>query len=143
MLPLLALRTADLAAIPANAFEVEVRVAFDADAGEAVLEVLDYDVLLEEQRPHARHLANWVLRQGGWAAQVQAAGGAELTGEDEYGWYWQTTHTQFNDRAAGLNVANNRPGPTDSWYQLLSFSQQRVGESESQLLQYVFRAYPP
>ena len=138
--PLLALRTADLVAALPYAFEVELRVVFDADASEAILNVVDYAGLSEEQRPHAEHLARWVFEQGGWARQVTRID--PIYAADDYGWAWTTTHAEFNSRAARLHVANNTPGPTESFYEMLRFSQERFGDDgRSQRLRYVFGVY--
>ena len=139
-LPLLSLRTATLSA-PLGAFEVRVQIVLDTEERVARLEVLDYRSFSAAQRVHVQHLARWVLLAGGWnASQARTP----LPGADEWGWTWTTDHARFSRRSARLQVANNTPGPVDSWYEILRYKQERVAPGDPrQLLVYTFLAYPP
>ena len=123
-------------------FQVEVSVRFDAGAERATLEVVDYAGKTARERVHAEHLAEWVRAWGGWNRESLNA--TRMATRRRFGWTWGTSHVAFSARVARIGAATNSPGPSDSWYQLLSSNQDITGQFyRSQTLTYRFLVSPP
>ena len=53
-----------------------------------------------------------------------------LLEDNKYGWKWETTRDRFNKRVRGLKHANNTPGPSNSYYQMIKFKQELLDEKQ-------------